>query len=552
MKSSMKNERGITVISVIVIVIILIILASIATVSGVSTVRFARYMAFKTELQMLQNEVNSLQQGKSDEDLKKYGVEMTDSQKSIFSVSEVSTILNEKSGDIDTIKNGFYYFSQDYITNDLGIDEITRDYYINLKERIIIATEPVEYNDVSYYMLEQMGDGAYNVQYNAQTGDVSFEVKGEFVSGNKGRITISNVVYDGYIDKWEAEYKLSGEDRWYRAGEFTGDTYTFDVPRTGTFEVRIVHGDELESSSISVEIKGEPTIYDVAKEEREVTNNGYTAKIPADFAVVPGCSDISKGLVISDVSNDTNDQGNQYVWIPVDGILEENGTIDDVTGSEKKILLGRYSFDLSGTPSDNGSTNFIEETQKEHETSGYGNTIAKDIEEFIDSVRENGGYYLARFEASQNTVTNKVESKYNKTVWTNMTQSVAATACQDLYTGVNSDLINSYAWDTAILFIQKNGKTDYSIEIGKSTTNSKANTGKNILSSTGKEDLQLNIYDMAGNCREWSTETSTINQNQCVSRGGVYNVNVSKTTDRRDAEISDSYDNHSFRLLLYL
>src|SRR5699024_4327824 len=109
-------------------------------------------------------------------------------------------------------------------------------------------------------------------------------------------------VYDGYIDKWEAEYKLRGEDRWYRAGEFTGDTYTFDVPRIGTFEVRIVHGDELESSSISVEIKGEPTIYDVAKEEREVTNNGYTAKIPADFAVVPGCSDISKGLVISDVS----------------------------------------------------------------------------------------------------------------------------------------------------------------------------------------------------------------------------------------------------------
>ena len=282
---------------------------------------------------------------------------------------------------------------------------------------------------------------------------------------------------------------------------------------------------------------------------QDVNDNNFV--LPEGFKIrvdesTNNADSIEKGIVIED------NEKNQYVWIPVDGILGENGTIDDVTGSEKKILLGRYSFDLSGTPSDNGSTNFIEETQKEHETSGYGNTIAKDIEEFIDSVRENGGYYLARFEASQNTVTNKVESKYDKTVWTNMTQSVAATACQDLYTGVNSDLINSYAWDTAILFIQKNGKTDYSIEIGKSTTNSKANTGKNILSSTGKEDLQLNIYDMAGNCREWSTETSTIDQNQCVSRGGVYNVNVSKTTDRRDAEISDSYDSHSFRLLLYL
>ena len=574
MKSSMKNERGITVISVIVIVIILIILASIATVSGVSTVRFARYMAFKTELQMLQNEVNSLQQGKSDEDLKKYGVEMTDSQKSIFSVSEVSTILNEKSGDIDTIKNGFYYFSQDYITNDLGIDEITRDYYINLKERIIIATEPVEYNDVSYYMLEQMGDGAYNVQYNAQTGDVSFEVKGEFVSGNKGRITISNVVYDGYIDKWEAEYKLSGEDRWYRAGEFTGDTYTFDVPRTGTFEVRIVHGDELESSSISVEIKGEPTIYDVAKEEREVTNNGYTAKIPADFAVVPGCSDISKGLVISDVSNDTNDQGNQYVWIPVDGILEENGTIDDVTGSEKKILLGRYKFADDGTPS-KYSGNYSEETQEEHT---YNNETATDINGFIQSVRDNKGYYIARYEAGvtgydasnvikTNSESNpdwtgyseeskgslKLVSKLGAQAWNYVTQVRASKLCQNLYSGIKSDLINTYAWDTAILFIQKySGDSDYPMQTGYSTTpNALQSTGKGVLEATGEADKRCNIYDMAGNCMEWVTETFVNADGRCVYRGGNYNNSSFYTSYRNNNAIATINMYRSFRPILY-
>ena len=54
----------------------------------------------------------------------------------------------------------------------------------------------------------------------------------------------------------------------------------------------------------------------VTGENKEYTNNG-TAIIPVGFAIKPGCDDISQGLVISDVANDTNDTGNQFVWIPV-------------------------------------------------------------------------------------------------------------------------------------------------------------------------------------------------------------------------------------------
>ena len=88
---------------------------------------------------------------------------------------------------------------------------------------------------------------------------------------------------------------------------------------------------------------------------------------------------INKGLVIED------EDENQYVWIPVDGILGENGTIDEVVNSEK-ILLGRYLFDENGVPS-TYTGDYKEETQEEHT---YGNTVAKDINEFINSVRKNG------------------------------------------------------------------------------------------------------------------------------------------------------------------
>ena len=70
---------------------------------------------------------------------------------------------------------------------------------------------------------------------------------------------------------------------------------------------------------------------------------------------------------------------------------------------------------------------------------------------------------------------------------------------------VTSDLINSYAWDTAIVFIQKCGtesnSSTYSYTVGQSSTSTLQTTGTNILKATSKVDKQCNIFDMAGNCR---------------------------------------------------
>ena len=270
-------------------------------------------------------------------------------------------------------------------------------------------------------------------------------------------------------------------------------------------------------------------------------------KIPEGFYHVEGTT-VTGGLVISDVKGDDLNNsagGNQYVWIPVDGILGEDGTIENVTGSEKKILLGRYSFDSSGTPSEYAGDYTEENSRNTDDLLNYGNTIANDIEGFIDSVRTNGGYYIARFEASQNTATNKAESKYDKAVWNNITQPNAAIACQGLYEGVNSDLMNSYAWDTAILFIQKYGQNNYSRQDGRSINSSKQTTG---LSG----DVQLNIYDMAGNVYEWTTETYSYSYGPCVCRGGNYTDSYGYTSTRSSSSTSNSRTSYSFRPLLYL
>ena len=278
-------------------------------------------------------------------------------------------------------------------------------------------------------------------------------------------------------------------------------------------------------------------------------------KIPEGFYHVEGTT-VTGGLVISDEKDDDLSNlkgGNQYVWIPVDGILGEEGkTVQNAV--EGEIILGRYVFDSNGdidttlTPTTLGgelkTSSTISYNYTESST-GNGNTVAKDIEGFIQSVRQNGGYYIARFEASQNTETNKAESKYDKTVWNSINQPNAAIACQDLYAGVNSDLMNSYAWDTAILFIQKYGQSNYSRQDGNSINSSLQNTGKS-------GDVQLNVYDMAGNCYEWTTETSSRSSYPCVDRGGGYNTSIYYTSYRYGYSTSGSFTNFSFRPLLYL
>lgn len=50
---------------------------------------------------------------------------------------------------------------------------------------------------------------------------------------------------------------------------------------------------------------------------------------------------INEGLVIED------DEGNQYVWVPVDGVLGDNGiTVQNAVNGE--VILGRYDFTSKG------------------------------------------------------------------------------------------------------------------------------------------------------------------------------------------------------------
>ena len=348
----------------------------------------------------------------------------------------------------------------------------------------------------------------------------------------------------------------------------------------------------------------------IAKDEK-----GNQVVVPGGFKIADDSGDtVEKGVVIEDK------EGNQFVWIPVSNINADgsNKIIKD-DGSEVEITLGRYTFDgaynsttkkVEGTGEPtlvqkgseyaavtaanvaDGTVNtnykigdrYYELSDKNRLSNEKGditatNTTAKDLEAFINKTKANKGFYIARYEASYGSgynssgtdtatkfgnakplskvstanSTSSMDYKTPGTLWNFITQPQAAMVSKNMYSGnnyVESDLINSYAWDTAIVYIQEMGNTNYA------NANRDTN-GNTTLKNTGETgDKVCNIFDMAANTREYTTEYSTYvgssSTAPCTRRGGDY-YNSSLLTQYRDyGNATDSLNRFSFRFLLYM
>ena len=187
-------------------------------------------------------------------------------------------------------------------------------------------------------------------------------------------------------------------------------------------------------------------------------------------------------------------------------------------------------------------------------SSQYGETVAKDLGDFITKAKASGGYYIGRYEAGKvSGNTNIFNIKKGQEVYNEITQANAANLARNLYSSNNnfeSDLINSYAWDTTIVFIQTfSGDLDYSKQISlQQLLNSTGNTHD----EENNYDVRCNIYDMAGNELEWSTETYTNNGGSVVRRGGDYIGSDDWTGFRANAGTTGLGASICFRSVLYL
>ena len=272
---------------------------------------------------------------------------------------------------------------------------------------------------------------------------------------------------------------------------------------------------------------------------------GNKIVVPAGFKIVSNddtsnATTVDKGIVIEDATSAAT-AGSQFVWIPVGKIYTDT---ERTEANVKAIELNRYTFDENGI-STAQNENIVESKFQELETSNKGNIVAKSIPNFKNSVTTNGGYYIGRYEARKN-ISGTITEVGTDTVWNSITQPNTAIQAQNMYnsTKFTSDLMNSYAWDTATLFLQT---------YGTNATYSRKTSINSSLSQTGTtDDKQCNVYDMASNVWEWTTETSNNSSSPCARRGGSYIYSSNFTSSHGSSTTSGSVANIGFRPLLFV
>ena len=404
-------------------------------------------------------------------------------------------------------------------------------------------------------------------------------------------IIVGSIVIRNFVVKQETEGEnyLAGGDansslmasyirKGVTIGGITGTLESLDTSDATATPEDILEGKTAYVNGVKITgiMRTGPGLGDITGNETQNTETqdslGNKVVVPAGFKVVNPQDNVEKGIIIEDVSaGDSNTKGSQFVWIPVGKIKTSAGEIE--------ITFGRYEFDyVSGILaqaaekwSDTSDSVIVENYYKELPSSNYGNKVAKDLEKFITKTQKSGGYYIGRYEAgdakatstertSSSSDNNPIVCKMGVYPYNCITQLQAATLCQNMYDSNNftSDLINSYAWDTAIVFIHKcSGDKNYSRQSGINTQGSLQKLGESILAKvdSGDEikDVRCNIYDMAGNTKEWTTETYTNAQVPCVPRGGEYKNTIgNEVCHRSGSSASSIYSSEGCRPILYL
>lgn len=287
-----------------------------------------------------------------------------------------------------------------------------------------------------------------------------------------------------------------------------GDIVTYTAVENGNYTFK-ARGNNGKASTLTFEVKN----------IREVSaNHPY---IPTGFSYLGG--EVNSGYVIQD------EYGNQYVWIPVPtGKLTRNTLLD---------------------------TNYEE-----------SNNTATAL---VNSVAKNYGFYVARFETAEYSLngTTVAATMGGRTPWTNINYLDASSYAIDSayrfgYDGYQTSIMNSYAWDTILAWI------DQSFE-NYSTNTGYGNYSGNVRNTGATEsDVKNNICDLAGNVREWTTEiykkaakeernndnfnntVSSETVNYRVIRGG--SANLSRTASSHSGYKENSVDNYwGFRMILY-
>ena len=423
----------------------------------------------------------------------------------------------------------------------------------------------------NYYIEYQVGKQGANYNENGTWKKTS--LKNPQTGVQVDNLSVGDIVYARVTDGTNVlpiEEKTTDEDGNETIVDLGTSIYTFNIT-------------ELENYSNTYETK---TPYEDLNKEK--------ATIPTGFAVNNLHNEIKDGLVIKRMKdNDGNaiENGDEFVWVPVkyavydeakkdelanssssygtykpmarlqantattnsnyyEGILY-NYSIKNQTGSyvqSTKNVLGISSTNrevslltgsntqlgwnyISGTNYD-GSSNYYNKILKFDSAKQFGEYMNNEYKEMVESVKEYGGFWIARYETTA-TSNGKIQSisgsKPYTANWYNMYyyQESGINSNNPYYknSDVASTMIFGSQWDAMLNWVLTGSDADKIFNV--------IGNHEGVAATTGKygSDYINNIFDTSSNVRDSTQEA--LNTANRVYRGGGYGVNGNTVSSDR-------------------
>ena len=364
-----------------------------------------------------------------------------------------------------------------------------------------------------------------------------------------GTITTENL-NKAIQDEFGAEKSVTGTGPWTYQGEYA----KYKIEKAGTVATQRPLPKTAEGQAKGTQIENPASYGENPTAQATADGAGKFFAKPNDATYVEGTVDT--GVVIRDKNQ------NEWVWVPVDdATLNQMYQTAEGTAlaGDTGVTTNKYSKGNIIDGIDRGTPNFTSWrepdiltdidtddtaiqagfTAKEAKTAlkVMAENLVQDYSDMIESITKYKGFYIGRYELSTKTengvkvgIEQKDKISQTETNWYNLYKYSKNIAGSE---NMQTRMVWGCQWDVTCKWLSEHGydindssswgnHSDYNTKNNYTEGNEKYEAGAGEKQKTGSSEnwKANNIYDLAGNCREWTQEA--ISTDYRAYRGGIY------------------------------